>query len=162
MRTRVRFFISYAHDDQPLPDDLVLRLRKQMVPSRGYEHELWHDRGILVGERWAEEIDNALKECQVGILLLSPSFLGSGFIGRVELPRFVGDAAKPVIPVMLRPVNLQRHDLKGVEEYQIYRLDGKKTFDQLKGDRHRNRFAEGLFEQIEQRLDRLGGKGPHA
>lgn len=155
MRTAANFFVSYAHDDDPLADDLVTRLRAQMKPSAAYDHTLWRDTVILAGELWRRQIEEALDACDLGLLLVSPRFLGSAFIGANELPRFVGSDAKPVIPVMLRPVSFARHDLKGLEDHQIYRLDRRKAYSECTGSRERERFIEELFLQIENRLDRL-------
>lgn len=165
MRDPVRYFTSYAHDDQRDADDLVGRLRQQMTPSRAYEHLLWRDTGILVGERWHGEIVQAIEACDLGLLLVSPAFLGSTFIVREELSRLTGDSGKPIVPVMLRPVSFERHDLKGLAEYQIYRHDRQKSFSECRGDRDRSRFVEGLFDDIERRLDRIvstTSRGPHA
>ena len=163
MRTPVRFFISYAHDDQRYADDLVLRLQQQLTPSRAYEYTLWRDTAILVGERWLDEIVRAIGGCDVGLLLVSPAFLGSDFIDREELPRLIGQAGKPIVPVMLRPVSFERHDLKGLAEYQIYRLDRQWSYSECLVDRVRSRFVQALFLEIEHRLDRiLSSRGPHA
>lgn len=165
VRAPVHFFVSYAHDDQFYADDLVRRLREQMKPSRAYEHTLWCDTAILVGEQWRGEILHAIESCNVGLLLVSPAFLGSDFIDREELPRLIGDAKKPVVPVMLQPVSFERHDLKGLAEYQIYRLDRRKSYSECSGDRDRSRFVEALFDEIEQRLDRIvssARRGPYA
>lgn len=165
MRAAVRFFNSYAHADQSLADDLVLRLQEQMTPSAAYEYTLWRDTTILVGERWRDEIIQAVEGCDVGLLLVSPAFLGSGFIDREELPRLIGQAGKPIFPVMLRPVSLERHDLKGLTEYQIYRLDRQKSYSECSGDLVRSRFVEALFLDIEHRLDRIfssRSEGPDA
>jgi hypothetical protein len=162
MRIPVRFFISYAHDDQHMADDLVLRLQQQLAPSRAYEHTLWRDTAIPVGERWHDEIVQAVEACHVGLLLVSPGFLGSHFIHDEELPRLIGETKKPIIPVMLRPVSLERHDLKGLDEYQIYRLDRQKSYSECNNDRLRSRFVEALFLEIESRLDRIGAKGSNA
>lgn len=76
-----------------------------------------------------------------------------------ELPNFVGDGAKPVIPVMLRKVNLDRHDLKGLKESQIYRYkaghDNFRSYAQC-GSEQRDDFVFDLHDKIEQRLDRTG------
>lgn len=164
MRTPVRFFVSYAHDDQHDADDLVLRLQQQMTPSLAYEHKLWRDTAILVGEGWRDEIVQAIETCDVGLLLVSPAFLGSGFIGREELPRLIGHAGKPIVPVMLRPISFERHDLKGLSDYQIYRLDRQWPYSACLVDRVRSRFVEALFLEIEHRLDRVlsRSKGRHA
>ncbi len=65
-----------------------------------------------------EAIDN----CDFGLLLISPAYLASKFITEKELPVFVS-GEKLSIPVMLNPVDFTRHDLKGLEKKQIFRLD---------------------------------------
>lgn len=155
MRTTIRYFISYAHADEPLAGEFVARIDRQLKPARAYDHRLWRDTAILVGEAWKAEIDDALAQCHLGLLLISPSFLASPWV-RDEVRRLL-ERSKGVIPVMLRPVDLQRHDLQGLSELQIFRLDGKRAYDQCRDDRTRSAFAEQLFLQIEQRLDRMLG-----
>jgi len=155
MRTLVHFFVSYARDDQSCANDLFFRLQQQMTRSRAYEHKLWRDTAILVGERWNDEIIQAIEACEVGLLFVSPAFLGSPFIERQEVPRLIGHAEKLIVPVMLRPVSFDRHDLKGLSDHQIYRLDRQKSYSECNGDRVRSRFVEALFLEIEHRLDRV-------
>ena len=156
VKTPVKFFVSYSHDDQALADDFLLRLVRQAAPSRRYAYSLWRDTGLLVGQAWFDQILQALQDCDLGLLLVSPSFLGSQFIGQHELPQFVGGTAKPVVPVELQPVNFDRHDLKGLEQYQLFRFDRKRAYGSFRGEA-RNRFVAQLFEQIELRLDQLVG-----
>ena len=155
MKARIEFFVSYARDDHDTANHFLKRLRQQLAPSKRYEYVLWYDRDILVGERWHDEIQQALEACQMGLLLMSPSFLESDYIARYELPCFLGGEAKPIIPVMLQTVNAQRHDLKGLEAHQLFRLDHSHAFADCTTEALRRRFVETLFEQIERRLDRL-------
>ncbi len=155
VKTQVRFFVSYAHIDESAGSRLLDLLRVQMAPSAKYDFRLWDDRAILTGELWEEEILQAIAESDLGLLLVSPAFLSSKFITDHELPRFVGNESKPSIPVEHETVNFGKHDLKGLQEHQLFRLDRKKSFAKCVG-RDRTRFVEQLYEQIEQRLDRLG------
>ena len=151
-------FVSYAHSDEEYVDPFIKAFREMLAPSKKYDFRMWSDHGILPGEAWAEEIREALEECSLGILLVSPSFLGSEFITEKELPHFIGEKSKPLIPVMLRKVNLKRHDLKGLGEKQIFRLkagpDNYRSYAQC-GTSQRNDFVYDLHEQIESRLDRI-------
>lgn len=163
-KKKVTLFVSYARANHVLAGKFLARLREQLDPSKKYSYKFWKDSEILVGEPWHEEIQKAIEKCDLGLLLISPAFLGSQYIGRHELPKFVGGGArgqklKPVIPVMLQPVDLENHDLKGLRKTQIFRLDSPrfsqpKAYGECVGP-SRDRFAHSLFLQIEKRLDRL-------
>jgi TIR domain len=155
MRTLVTFFVSYAHADRRSADTFLPWLTEQLAPSKRYAYTYWRDTAILVGERWHDEIQQGLAACQLGLLLVTPAFLASQYIGQHELPQFVGDGAKPLIPVMLKTIDLQRHDTRGLEAYQLFRLDNVRSFADCTSDMLRRRFVEQLFVQIEGRLHRL-------
>jgi hypothetical protein len=157
-RQAVGFFVSYARANKALALRFLTRFEEQLTPSRHYAYHVWRDGRILVGEDWHGEIQRALHDCQLGLLLISPAFLGSQYIERHELPTFVGQDAKPIIPIMLQPVDFERHDLKGLGDQQIFRLDGErfkepKAYGECSGNQ-RERFAAALFRQVEQRLDK--------
>ncbi len=160
-RKRVRFFVSYARANQQLVDVFVGLMKDQFGPAKRYRYELWKDSNIHVGEDWHQRIQKALEACDLGLLLVSLSFLQSQYIEETELPRFVGDESKPVIPVLLQTVDLARHDLKGLEKQQIFRLEDarfsspKSFYDCTK--QQRERFARVLYGRIEDRLDDLYG-----
>ena len=93
----------------------------------------------------------------MGLLLISPAFLSSDFIIENELSYFIGSDTKPVIPVLIQPVNFKRHDLKGLLEHQIFRLDidsfkSPRAYGECKSNR-KNDFALELFNQVEARVD---------
>ena len=166
LRRPVKYFVSYAHDNEPASAQLVELLGRQMGPSMGYSHELWGDWKILVGQRWRERIDQALEECDFGLLLVSPEFLASDFITATELPWFVS-GQRPVIPVALAQVSFKRHDLKGLDQHQIFfsedkRGTARRSFAECGNLQQRRRFGEQLFEQIEARLDEYYAEVPMA
>ena len=154
--------MSYAHENSQLAGRFKHLILEQMGPSKGYDYDIWQDEEqLLPGVKWAEGIRDALKDCDLGLLLISPSFLNSKFITDHELPAFVGNQAKACIPVMLGPINLKRHDLKGLETAQIFRF--KTSTGQHKNlsdcnPMQRRKFCEQLFDQIEARLDKVSGK----
>jgi hypothetical protein len=88
--------------------------------------------------------------------MISASFLGSRFIEDIELDFL---RSKPVLPVLLWPVDFKRHDLKGLNEKQIFRLDKPglskpKSFGECT-KKQREEFMLALFQQVEYRLDKL-------
>ncbi len=155
----VHVFVSYARANKYLASRFLKHFKEQAGASRGFRYVFWQDRDILVGEDWQQAIEKALEQCTLGLLLISPAFLGSQYITEEELPRFVGGRAKPVIPVMLQPVDPKLHDLKGLDEKQIFRLDRPglsepKAFADCQGPR-RDEFALELFRRVEARLARV-------
>ena len=159
MKTKITIFVSYARANRDLATRFLRKFREQAIPSKQYHYTFWRDNDILVGEKWHEEILNALRQCDVGLVLVSPAFLGSQYIQDHELPEFVKGGDKPVIPVMLQPIDLERHDLKGLQQTQIFRLDrprfaSPKAYGECSGS-HRDQFALELFRQVEARLDKV-------
>ena len=154
----IKSFVSYAHSDDEYFDPFMKGLVEMLAPSKKYDFEVWWDNAILPGETWSDEINNALEECALGILLLSPAFLSSDYITKNELPKLIGMREKVVIPIILRKVNLKLHDLKGLEERQIFRLkagpNNYRSYAQC-GTSQKNDFVYELHEQIERRLDKV-------
>ena len=158
-RIKIKFFVSYAHKDDEYSSAFIDGFKEMAEPSDKYEYVFWQDTEILPGENWKDEIREALKNCDLGLLLISPAFLGSKFIDAEELTKFVGDKAKPIIPVMLKMVNLKRHNLKGLDGNQIFLLkvegvNNQKSFAQCSPSQ-RTDFVYDLFDKVETRLDKL-------
>ena len=131
------------------------KLREMLAPSKNHEYVLWQDTGLEIGEDWEKQIIEARDNCDFGLLLVSPAFLGSRFITEKELPVYVS-GNKPSIPVMLQPVDFSRHDLKGLEKKQIFRLDymgfkEPRAYAECKKSR-RDTFVLELFRAIEDKL----------
>ena len=159
MKASVSYFVSYARKDSKLAERFLGGLREQLAPSVRYSHSLWNDRAVLVGEDWDREIKAALANCDLGLLLLSPTFLTRDYINNVELPTLLNDQPKPILPVLLRNVDLQRHDLLGIDKHQIFcaqdNQENPRSFEACRDSLARVNFVEQLFAQIEQRLDKL-------
>ena len=73
----IQVFISYAHEDiearKRLSKELQLLEYKGLVKS-------WHDGEILAGERWSDNIRDALGRSDLVILLISTDFTASNYI----------------------------------------------------------------------------------
>jgi len=83
-------FVSYSHKDV----DWLTRIRTWLAPleQRGLLR-IWADTDITPGEEWRKEIQRALDQARVALLLVSQAFLASTFVQRKELPDLL-DAAK--------------------------------------------------------------------
>lgn len=100
----VVLFYSYSHKDEIYREELVNHL--VMLQRSGLIRE-WHDRKILPGEEWIEQISINLENADLILLLISSDFLASKYCYDIEAKRALekhnnGEAI--VIPIILRPV----------------------------------------------------------
>ncbi len=156
MAVPITFFVSYPRRDARLAQCFMEHFQEQTAPSRRYDYSTWLDTAIPLGAPWHDTIQQALDSSNGGLLLLTPAFLHSTYITEHELPRLMERPAQPVVPVLLKPLNLQLHDLHGLERYQIFSLGGQQSFFECRTPVLRSRFAATLFARIEERLDTLG------
>lgn len=100
---RYRVFISYSRKDATWRDKLLSHLT--VLESENLLH-LWVDEKINAGEQWLQEIQSAMDDSSVAILLVSADFLSSQFIKNEEIPRLLkrhSDDGMLVIPLIIRP-----------------------------------------------------------
>lgn len=106
--TRPQVFVSYSHHDdawrQRLFDDFVATTFGDML--------VWSDAWLRAGDAWASEIDQRLQSCSVAVLLASPHFLASRFIGERELPRILERARGGALRIVWIPIALTRAHLE--------------------------------------------------
>src|SRR5437868_5292900 len=102
-RTPLSVFISYAHGDELLRQQLEMHL--SLLHRQGFISE-WNDRQILAGTEWAHEIDEHLETVSIILLLISPDFLASDYCYDIEMHRALKRHQRRearVIPIILRP-----------------------------------------------------------
>jgi hypothetical protein len=104
---KITVFTSYSHRDEEMRQSLERHLsslvREDII-------ELWADRAVDAGGKWAESIDSRLEHSDVVLLLISDNFLSSDYCYDVEMKRAIerhdnGDAV--VVPVILKPSDWQ-------------------------------------------------------
>jgi TIR domain len=105
---RVSVFLSYAHRDERLRDEL----EKHLSPlRRSALIDTWDDRRITPGAELDAAIDQRLETADLVLLLISPDFINSDYCYRREmraaLRRHTKGQAR-VIPIILRPVDWLR------------------------------------------------------
>src|SRR5687768_13132586 len=100
MRTKV--FVSYSHGDRDWMDRLKLHLA--VLERRGLL-DVWSDMRIEVGAAWEDEIESALTQARVAVLLVSPAYLASAYVWDHEMPRIMAHqkAGMRVVPIVARP-----------------------------------------------------------
>ena len=158
IKKQITTFISYAHRDGEIATKFWDEFSEMLLPSAKYEYVFWQDKNILPGENWHTEIQNTLSCCSMGILLVSPAFLGSKYISEHELPALMNRQDALLIPVMLKRVSFERHNLKGLKERQIFQWrsgdpKGAKSYAQC-GKRQKDEFIFELFDKVEELLDK--------
>ena len=98
-------FISYAHDDKTLCDEL----KKHLKPlQREGLSAAWHDGQIFPGSEWSREITQHLITASLILLLISPDFLDSDYCYIVEMEQALkrhDEGSAVVIPILLRHVD---------------------------------------------------------
>ncbi|MEI7556051.1 toll/interleukin-1 receptor domain-containing protein [Candidatus Chlorohelix sp.] len=98
--TRSKVFISYS----PRDSRWLERLKTHLMPQvREGKLEVWDDTKIKPGMRWREEIQKALDEAKVIVMLISADFLASDFYNE-ETPRLLAAAEKEgavILPLII-------------------------------------------------------------
>jgi hypothetical protein len=77
-----KIFISYAHDDKSMMDQLSNYLNIVKINHI----DVWFDQKIRTGDDWSAEIQNAIATAHLTICLVSNSYLGSTFVQKREFP----------------------------------------------------------------------------
>ena len=109
-RIPVTLFYSYAHEDEALRNELQDHL---MILERRGVIKSWHDRAIIAGHDWNQEIDEHLRGAELVLLLISKDFIASDYIMGAELSLAMErqrNREAVVVPIMLRQVDLQPED----------------------------------------------------
>jgi len=117
----VSLFYSYAHEDEPLRDELAGHLK--ILERRGLI-QAWHDRQIRPGQAWDQAIDQHLSAADLVLLLISKDFIGSDYIWGVELAQAMHRQQAgqcEVVPIIVRAVDLDPSD---AEDLPFLKLQG--------------------------------------
>lgn len=102
-KTPVKLFYSYSHKDEKFKENLSTHLA--VLKRRDIIND-WHDRKIAPSENWEIEINRALLEARIVLLLVSANFLASDYCYETEtifaLERHVNKQCI-VVPVIIKP-----------------------------------------------------------
>jgi len=132
-------FVSYSHKD----DDWLNEIKLQLTPLlRDNETlQVWDDTKIAAGDKWGDQIERALAEATVAVLLVSKNFLGSSFIYQNELPplmKAVDTRGLTILWVLVSPCR-----------YETIKLDKFQAAHEI------NESLQGLKEKSQARLDEV-------
>ncbi len=151
----LKVFISYAHKDETFKDELVTMLAG--MQSRGIV-DAWQDRRIEEGDEWYRSIQDAMTECDLALLLVSPPFLASRFIRDEELTRLFQrrrEQGLRVVPIIVRPCQWQSEPV--LKDLQAMPRDGKPVISFAKGTGARDRAWVEIATAIEARANKPAG-----
>ncbi|HEU4558150.1 MAG TPA: toll/interleukin-1 receptor domain-containing protein [Longimicrobium sp.] len=99
---REKLFISYSHKDSRWLE----RVREQLgVLEQVGLIDVFDDSEIDIGAEWYERLDREMREARLALLLISASFLRSGFILKEEVPRLFArhtEAGMILYPLLVR------------------------------------------------------------
>ncbi len=110
----VSVFFSYSHVDEEMRDQLEKHL---IMLKRNGDISTFHDRKILAGATFGDEIDKKLLESEIILLLVSVDFLNSEYCFSIEMKaalerRSRGEAE--IIPVIIDHCDWHNSPLKGL------------------------------------------------
>ncbi|HSS48832.1 MAG TPA: toll/interleukin-1 receptor domain-containing protein, partial [Thermoanaerobaculia bacterium] len=161
-----KVFVSYSQRDQKALEQLQRFLRPL---ERDGLLASWADTRIETGKDWKKEIDQALAEATVAVLLISQDFLSSEFIVREEIPRLLEYEAAgrmTILPVFLSPSLVEDIEFADprtgadskilLTKFQGYGRPTKPLSDLEWSDRERT------YKTLAQSLLRLAGMEPAA
>lgn len=155
-------FVCYARKDKSQVEKLLDLLHPRFEIATGMNLHLWRDQLIPVGSAWRDEIRQALRACDLGLLMLSPDFFASDFITREELPHLLRQLNgglqlhKPVVPIVVKRIPLDgAADTQGVDQLQVFTDDQGRCFSQTRGH-IRDAFADQLTQAIQSRFANPG------
>lgn len=150
-----KVFISYSHGDgdEAWKDRVVRQLRV----LQGIGLEIWDDRKIGAGGDWRAEIEAAIAQCDVAVLLVSANFLTSDFILGQEVPALLQRRQEEgirVVPLVLSPCPWTR--IAWLSSIQARPKDGKALSGMSEHD------AETALAALAEEIHDLGKAPPPA
>lgn len=110
----------------------------------------WHDRKIVPGGDWKDQIDEHVETAHIILLLVSAEFLSSDYCYDVELKRAIArhDAGEArVVPIVLRPCDWVNTP---IGRLQALPRDGKPVSDFPTQDHAFNEVARGIRRVVEE------------
>jgi hypothetical protein len=108
-------FISYSHKDAPWRDDLDTHLKPYL---HGSSIVSWSDQKIAPGAEWFSEVQSALANSKVAVLLVSPDFLASDFIHDHELGPLLNEAKRGGVKLLWVPIRDSAYKQTALKNYQ--------------------------------------------
>jgi small GTP-binding protein len=146
----LKIFISYSHKDETFKDALVTMLAG--LQRRGVV-DAWEDQRIEAGDEWNKSIQDAMNDCDLSLLLVSPDYLASRFIQEEEQPKLLQrrqEMQLRVIPIIVRPCKWQSEPV--LKDLQALPKNGKAVIKFSKANGARDQVWTDIATVIEKRV----------
>lgn len=101
-------FISYSHVDKEYLNRFNVHAKP--LEKKGLV-DIWVDTKIKAGDKWEKEIERALSNAAIAILMISADFLASDFVVDNELPPLLESAevnGTRILPIIIKPCRFSR------------------------------------------------------
>lgn len=149
--------MSYSHKDEELRDELEIHL--SMLKREGLV-STWHDRKILAGDEFENDIDENLEDSDIILLLISPYFLNSDYCYEIEMQRALerhesGDTR--VIPIILEHCDWQKAPFGKLKALP---KDGRPVTDYPNQHKAFTQIAKGIRQAIQKSDGKPSGSSP--
>ena len=148
----IKFFVSYSRKDREDVELLISELEKTPYPFVFWKD----DQNLVAGENFKGDIQEAIKECDFGLLMVSENF-ESEFIVEYELPHFLEmcsseiSKTKASIPLFIKNKKNAIEKLSYInDETLIFAHDDRGFIE----SRERELFVEGLVGEIFNRVEK--------
>jgi len=140
-------FVSYAHKDRKWADELATFLAPWIRDKRV---NLWDDSRITPGDNWLPEIEKAIDEATVAVLLITKDFLASDFIVRRELPLLLERARKKQIRLIWIAVGHSGVKATELSTFQAVNDPGRplETLSRAQCNKEMVRIAESITNAV--------------
>ncbi len=130
---RNEVFVSYSHRDDAWREELLFTLSPYLQRERT-KLSIWDDREIKPGDKWDQEIRQAIGRARVAVLLVSKYFLASNYIKNQELP-LIFSMQDDGLRIVWVPISACLYTETELNDYQAafdptLPLDARNTSDQ--------------------------------
>jgi hypothetical protein len=152
VKSPLKVFVSYSHKDEAFKDELLTMLAG--LQRRGIV-DTWQDTRIEGGDEWYQLIQEAINNCDLALVLVSPDYIASRFIQEEEQPRLLmrrQEIQLRVIPIIIRPCTWQAEPV--LKDLQALPKHGKPVITFSIEDGSRDQVWTDIANAVEKRAAR--------
>jgi hypothetical protein len=142
-------FISYSHKDEAEKDRLMSHLKAVTSDSIS----VWSDAHLRGGGEWEWEINQAIGQAKVAILLVTADFLNSEYVIEKEVPKLLERREKEglvVVPVIARACAWKK--VSWLSNLNVMPRTGRPVW--RAGSKHVDEALAGIAEEVAQVIEK--------